>query len=267
MSNIRAAVTSSIARPNYFDLVPFRSENPDNERLRIGNPDLEVTTALNFDLMAEHYFPGVGVVSGGFFHKELDNIIFEKEVDIAQPGSQYDGWEFRGPVNGGKAQITGFELNWQQQLTFLPGFWSGIGIYANYTHIWASSDLRSDAAYTLEQDIRDDADALPGQASDVGNLALSYEWGGFSGRVSFMYQGEYLEVVGGAADDSEDEWKDSHFQIDISANMKVLPQLDVFAEFVNLTDAPEIDYLGVSDRPIVQYYYSWWMRAGVKYSL
>jgi outer membrane receptor protein involved in Fe transport len=144
---------------------------------------------------------------------------------------------------------------------------SGIGIYANYTHIWASSDLRSDAAYKLEQDVREDADALPGQASDVGNLALSYEWGGFSGRVSLMYQGEYLRVVGGASDDSEDEWRDKSLQIDISANMQLLPQLDVFAEFVNLTDTPEIDYLGITDRPIVQYYYSWWMRAGVKYSL
>jgi TonB-dependent receptor len=267
MTNIRAAVTTSISRPNYFDLVPYRSENPESQRLRVGNPELEVTDALSFDLMAEHYFSGVGVLSASVFHKELDNIIFEKEVDIEQPGSQYDGWEYRGPVNGGKASITGLEVNWQQQLTFLPGALSGIGIYANYTKTWATSDLRSDAAYTLEQDIRSDADELPGQASDVGNLAISYEWGGFSGRVSLMYQGEYLEVVGGAADDSEDEWKDSHFQIDISANMKVLPQLDVFAEFVNLTDTPEIDYLGISDRPIVQYYYSWWMRAGVKYSL
>ena len=267
MTNLRAAVTTSIARPNYFDLVPYRSENPDDEQLRIGNPNLKVTEALNFDLMLEHYLSGVGVLSAGFFHKKLDNIIFEKEVDIAQPGSQYDGWEFRGPVNGGKATITGFELNWQQHLNFLPGLWSGFGIYANYSHIWASSDLRSDAQYTLEQDIRSDADVLPGQASDVGNLAVSYEWGRFSGRVSLMYQGEYLEVVGGASDDSQDEWRDRHFQIDISANMEILPQLDVFAEMVNINNAPKVEYLGITDRPIVQYYYSWWMRAGLRYAL
>jgi len=259
MTNGRIAFTRTIARPNYFDLVPYLSVDPDGEDLRQGNPDLNTTTSNNLDLMAEHYFIGVGVVSGGFFYKWMDNIIFELRGEIDSPGSPYHEWDFRGPVNGGRADLYGFEINWQQQLNFLPGFWSGFGIYANFTKIWAKSDLIAET--------REDVDILPGQASDVGNVALSYERGPFSSRFSVMYQAEYLTEVGGDPTGDADQWRDSHLQFDISANYKIIPQLDVFAEFVNLSNTPKMEYIGISDRPIKQEYYSWWMRAGLRFSL
>jgi len=259
MTNTRVAFTRTIARPNYFDLVPFLSVDPDGEELRQGNPELNTTTSNNLDLMAEHYFVGVGVVSGGFFYKWMDNIIFELRGSIDSPGSPYDGWDFRGPVNGGKAELYGLEINWQQQLTFLPGVLSGFGIYANYTKIWAKSDLIPES--------REDVDALPGQASDVGNVALSYEWGPFSSRISLMYQDKFLIEVAGDPTGDADQWQDSHLQLDISASYKIIPELDIFAEFINLSNTPKVEYVGISDRPILQEYYSWWMRGGLRFSL
>ena len=110
-------------------------------------------------------------------------------------------------------------------------------------------------------------DALPGQSSDVGNLALSYEWGPFSSRFSLMYQNKYLIEVAGDPTGNADQWRDSHLQFDFSASYKVIPQLDVFAEFVNLSNTPKVEYIGIADRPIQQEYYSWWARAGVRFSL
>jgi len=262
MTNFRIAFTQTIARPNYFDLVPFLSIDPDGEEIREGNPDLEITKAANFDLMAEHYFEGIGVVSGGFFYKQLQNILYEREADIDDPNSQFDGWRFRGPVNGGDATLYGFELNWQQQLTFLPDFWSGFGIYANYTKTFSKSDLADEQAGDARS-----LDELPGQAGDVGNFALSYEWGKFSSRLSFMYQDKYLITVGSADDGSEDEFRDSHLQMDFSASYKVIPQMDIFAEVVNISNEPKKEYIGKSTRPILLEYYGWWMRTGVRFSL
>jgi TonB-dependent receptor len=255
MGNVRLAYTRTLARPNYWDLVPYLSVDPDRERIRSGNPELESTSSHNIDLMAEYYFVGVGVLSGGVFHKALDNIIYESEFDIE--GGEFDGYEAQQSLNGGKAQLTGIELNWQQQLNFLPGMWAGFGIYANYTHTWAKADL--------VRDTRDDLDVLPGQSGDVGNLAISYEWGPFTSRVSMMYQGDYLTVVG--KDSENDEFLDDFFTIDISAAYKIIPQLDIFAEFVNLTDAPDVEYIGIPDRTILQEYNNWWMRAGIKFSM
>jgi TonB-dependent receptor len=262
MTNFRFAVTRTMARPNYFDLVPFLSINPDREEIREGNPDLDITQATNLDLMAEHYFAGIGVVSGGFFYKQLENILYEKRADIDNPASQFDGWEFRGPVNGGDATLYGFEINWQQQLTFLPGIWGGFGIYANYTKTFSESDLADEQTGEGRK-----LDALPGQSGDVGNFALSYEWGKFSSRISLMFQDKYLITIGGADDGSSDEYRDSHLQMDFSASYKVIPQMDLFAEVVNISNEPKKEYIGISTRPVFQEYYGWWMRAGIRFTL
>jgi len=73
-TQLRLAVTRGIARPNYSDLAPHLSgtvggnkSNPAN--LSSGNPDLQPQHAWNYDLILEHFFPSVGVISGGVFYK------------------------------------------------------------------------------------------------------------------------------------------------------------------------------------------------------
>ena len=68
---IRAAWTNTLARPNYYDLVPFYNVADEDEEIFAGNPDLNPTTSMNFDLMGEHYFKSVGLVSGGVFYKDI----------------------------------------------------------------------------------------------------------------------------------------------------------------------------------------------------
>ncbi len=251
MSNLRAAITRTISRPNYFNVAPYFYVDPDGEEIRKGNPDLNATSSWNSDLMGEHYFQGVGILSGGLFYKDLKDIIFTSVY--RQEGGVYDGFEVEQPINGGDAELFGLEINWQQQFTFLPGFLSGLGIYANYTHTWAKTD------------IGEREDILPGQSGDVANLALTYEKYGFSTRVSLMYQDKYLEEIG--ANEDFDIYRDEHLQLDISASQKLFYGLEAFVEFVNLTNAPQRNYYGITSRPRQNEYYSWWMRGGIKYTL
>jgi len=252
MSNIRAAFTQSISRPNYWYVTPYYYLDADGEEIEQGNPDLDPTTALNLDLMVEHYFQGIGIVSGGFFFKKLDNIIFEKESKIV--GGAFDDFDFTEPVNGGDATLMGLEVAWNQEFSFLPGFLSGFGIYGNYTHTWADANLGIDRE-----------GFLPGQAGDIGNISLSYDKYGFSARFSAMYQGEFLQTVG--KNEDWDEWKDAHFQLDFSATYDILPWMQVFVEAVNITNEPVLEYYGIPDRPKLQEYYHWWMQGGLKITL
>jgi hypothetical protein len=82
-SNLRAAFSSAIARPNFFDLVPFRLR--DGEELVLGNPDLDPTLAYNLDLMFEHYDARVGVVSVGAFYRRLNHpiVLFTEDNELA----------------------------------------------------------------------------------------------------------------------------------------------------------------------------------------
>ena len=99
-TNLRLAATRSLARPNYYDVVPYQLVFREDELLERGNVDLKPTTALNLDLMLEHYFSTVGLVAGGLFYKRLDDYIFVRVLDEA--GGPFTGFAVRQPVNGGR---------------------------------------------------------------------------------------------------------------------------------------------------------------------
>jgi hypothetical protein len=82
-----------------------------------------------------------------------------------------------------------------------------------------------------------------------------------------MFQDKYLISVAGDPSGDFDEWRSSHLQFDFSGSYAIMPELDIFAEVVNISDTPKVEYIGVSSRPILQEYYAWWMRAGVRFSM
>ncbi len=81
---MRAAYTRTLARPNYYDLVPYQIVFREDDEIERGNPALKPTTSNNLDLLAEHYFHSVGVVSGGVFYKRLNDYIYPFVFDEAQ---------------------------------------------------------------------------------------------------------------------------------------------------------------------------------------
>ena len=121
MTNFRLAFTRALARPNYWDLAPRREINPDGPEIVSGNAELKPTTSFNIDLMAEHYFQGIGIASGGIFYKKMDDIIYTANREIS--AGVYNGYDEEKPINGGSADLYGVEFNWNQQLTFLRDFW------------------------------------------------------------------------------------------------------------------------------------------------
>jgi TonB-dependent receptor len=250
-TNIRAAFTTAMARPNFIDLVPFRA--PDDEDLVLGNPDLDPTLAHNFDLLLEHYDSRIGVLSAGVFYKQLTDpiFLFIEDNDL--------GGETTQPRNGDDGNIFGVELAAQQQLRMLPRPFDGIGLYANYTY------TRSETTLPGGREAR-----LQGQAPHVFNTALSYEKGPFSGQVSLNFHDDYVLEYGGDEGTSEerleDIYVDDHLQLDLSANLAVTQTTAAFLELVNLTNEPFRTYQGVEVRPRQREFYRSWGRFGFRFT-
>ncbi len=252
-THLRLAWTRSLARPNFFDLTPYRLVNREDEELKRGNVDLKPTTAANLDVLFEHYFSSVGLISGGVFYKRLNDYIYIRVFEEA--GGTFDGFEVVQPQNGGKADLFGFELTWQQQFTFLPDMLNGFGIYANYTYTHSEADIIDRSAKPT----------LPGQTTHIGNLALSYEKYGFSGRAALNVHGKYIHSLGEAA--ADDIYYDRHVQLDLSASQRIRPKVRLFVELINLTDTPLRFYQGSANRPIQQEFYSWWGHVGLRFDM
>jgi len=156
------------------------------------------------------------------------------------------------PLNGETATIKGVEVAIQNQLKFLPSPFDGLGIYANYTHTSSEAAIPARAG----------KNRLPGQSDNVGNVALSYEKGGFSGRVSVNFHGSYIDQVG--ATELLDRIYDEHTQLDLNITQKVSSKFRVYASGINLNNAKLRYYQGVPDRVLQEEHYHWWAEFGVK---
>jgi TonB-dependent receptor len=251
-TNLRVAATRSLARPNYYDQVPYRAQDDNASTVALGNSNLRPTSSWNLDVLGEHYFTSVGVVSGGVFYKRLTDYIFSYSNPQVIAGTQY---QVTQPLNGDRGSVYGFEAAFQNQFKGLPAPFDGIGIYANYTLTGSSVLLPG----------HDTRSTLPGQSRHSGNLAASYEKRGFSGRVSTNFHGSYLDTVG--ASSLFDRYYDTNRQADVSVAQRLTRNLRLYLNLLNINDALLRYYQGVPDRLLQEEHYHWSSTFGVKVTL
>lgn len=256
-SILRLAWTNTLARPNYFDLVPFAAFSREDEELVRGNSELKPTTAMNFDLMFENYFKSVGLVSGGVFYKDLNNFIYTRsQQNFTDPDFGLVTL-FQRPENGGTASVLGFETAFQRQLDFLPGALKGLGVYLNYTFTESST--------TGVEGREKDNLRLPGTAKHMFNASLSFETKKLVTRVSLNYASDYIDAI---SDESfNDEYYDRQTFIDVNASYAFTTQLRVFAEVNNLTNQPLRFYQGIRERTQQEEFYNVRFNLGLKFDL
>ena len=262
-TNVKAAVTTALVRPQFGDMVPYVNVQAGQQTASIGNPDLKATTAINYDVMVEHYFTNVGFIAVGGFAKQLDNFIYataraRTPDDAVGP----DATQIVQPVNGPTATLYGFEIAWQQNFTFLPGILKSLGINANYTYTRSSADIPGRG--------REGVDApIPEQAPQAGNVGLFFDRGPLSLRVGGNFAGAFVSTISAVSPDADTRTK-SRFQVDASGSYQLRPGMKIFGEFINLSNTPLRAYVGDranrgggGDDPSFEFYKPWGM-LGIK---
>lgn len=270
---LRGAITTGLARPNYYQLAPFVSATVEDAEIEAGNPNLKPTYATNFDLMIENYFENIGIVSAGVFYKKLNNFIYtyrngqftnqdfsDNFSGISNPIPAGERWEFTQARNGESVDVFGFEVAIQKKLDFLPGFLSNFSLFANYTF----TDSKAKGITNEDGDVRDDL-GLPRTAPHMLNGSLSWENDKFSARISANFTSDYLDEIGG--NEFEDAYYDKQFFLDFNAAYKITPQFRIFAEANNLTNQPLRYYQGASNRMKQLEYYQPRYVLGLKFDL
>jgi TonB-dependent receptor len=259
---VRGAWTNTLARPNYFDLVPYREVSLEDNELSLGNPSLAPTRSMNFDLTAERYLENVGLLSVGVFHKQITDFIFNlTRFQSVDPVTGQLFSEISQPRNGAEAQLTGVETAFQRQLDFLPGMLRYLGVYVNYTYNNSSVD-------GLDIEGRE-TESLPllGTAKHSGNLSFSFDAPRVTLRLAMNYQSESLDAgEGGYNEDAFfDRWADRRTDIDANANVRITPSMQFFVEANNLNNRPLRFYQGVRGRLMQDEYYGRRIQTGFKF--
>jgi TonB-dependent receptor len=234
---LRAAYSTALNRPNLVDVVPSieeRDRGPGRREVTRGNPDLDPTYAHNFDVMFDYYLRPYGVVSAGVFYKRLKDVIFDVTGNRPFEGEL---WEMTSPENGDGGRAYGFELNWQQALTFLPAALDGFGVMINYTY----TNSRADLPFGLGE-VR-----LPGQSDRTYNVGLYYENAGFSGLLAYNKRSKFVDSVSLTSRELDVYW-DERDQLDFTASYEVSNRFQVYGEASNLTDSRQNRFRGASSR-------------------
>lgn len=268
---LRAAVTATIGRPAYesaapisvleYDSViaPVNPAFPNVGALEIGNPRLSPYEAINYDLALEYYLASGGLISAGFFHKAIENPIYEFSetlLNTTYNDIALERLDVSSVQNADSGKVTGFEVNLQLPFTtFTTGFFGGFGIDANATFI--------DSEATL---ILRPADRVPffRQPDTIYNLAFYYQGHGFSARVAWNYQDESIRTIGGNL--ANDRWRADRYQTDIQAAYKFNDRYSVFFKWKNVTEQSNDLYIGDKNRLRNAEFYGSDIRAGMRFN-
>ncbi|MDQ6770271.1 MAG: TonB-dependent receptor, partial [Gemmatimonadota bacterium] len=264
-TDARVAVTRGIARPDYVSLAPSLQGTLGGSQslpaLTSGNPDLRPQHAWNYDFLVEHFFPSVGVISGGVFYKQLTDFIFNQTFRYNGPVAAFDGLLGTRPENGGKGHLLGFEGEWVQRLVFLPGAWAGVGFDANFTHVDSRALVDPSAGRYAP---------LQRQSPNLANAALTYDYSAVSARLGWAYQGANITSYGdGTASPSGDTYFYAHSQLDGSVIYNFSPRVQIQLQGLNLNNAVFGFFSGTPNHEYAtqREYYGRTIYLGAKYNI
>ena len=266
---IRAVYGRGIARPNYGDLTPTFNSDLAAGQIGTGNPDLKPTHANNYDLLFEKTLRPLGLIQAGFFYKQLSDPIYTVTRPVTSPqefGPQYfPGFVVQQPVNGSSAHLYGFEIAYQQHLSFLPGPLRGFGISANYSY------TNSDAG---RLDGRSDKPTLLRQAPNTWNVSPTYDRGRFSARLGVSHNDANIWSYGyqdgadlGIKGPHGDTYIYAHTQVDAQGSFRMYRGLELIVSGLNLTNEVFGFYNGSSQFPIQREYYKPSYSFGLRFHL
>ena len=288
-SGVRVVYSRGLARPDFQDLVPFTSA-PSAGSAQVsetrGNPNLLSEYADDIDLLYDNNLTRVGLLQAGFFYKNLSNPIIQTITQI--PGPIF----LTQSLNAGSAYIYGFEVAFQQHLTYLPGPLNGIGISANYGYTASQATL---PAYidpsVLQPGQISGPNRGPGgstppllrQAPNTFNFSPSYDKRDFSIRMGLEYNqaniGAYqyddgansgpIQVGGGGGGlhgPNGDQYFYSHLQVDVQASYHLPKGFSAIAYGLNLNNEVFGFYYGDPQYPTQREFYRQSFGGGLRWS-
>jgi TonB-dependent receptor len=277
-TNLRVVYGRGLARPNIGDLVPATVIDPNQTpypTIATGNPNLVPTKANNYDILVEHYFQPLGILRAGWFYKQLSDPIYPTATLIPNYNGTGKTYQETQSINGPGAHIQGFEAQWEQRFSFLPGLLGGFGVNANYSH--TTSQVTFPAGFDGG---RTDKPALDRDSPNDYNLNLTYDKGRFSGRFAVSHNdstiaayqwnagtGPANDPILGMKGPTGDNYFYAHTQFDVQGSYRLYKGVQIVVSGLNLTNEVFGFYNGSVIYPVQREFYKPTTSFGVRWSI
>ena len=172
------------------------------------------------------------------FHTKISDFIFNTTNMVGSGTAngfegQYSGYDLRTSDNGGNAVIKGIEFNYNQQLTFLPGFWKAFSLFGNYTRLKPSGDYGGTATSPVTE--------LVGFVPKSANIGITFTKFGLDVRIKNTYKGRWLTAFSTNA--GAVRYTHPRSNVDLNILYRLNRRYSVYFDWANIfNEAEAIDY-------------------------
>lgn len=259
--DVRLAYTKTLTRPTFGRMSPQVYEDYasiGSPSVFRGNPLLTPQLNTNYDIALSFYTGKIGLFTANAFYKTIENQVFTYSKQVVDP-TEFDlplnpagivySTVLNNPYSG---YIKGIEFDWQGQFSYLPKPFNGIIVNTNVAF------MNSESKYPFY--LRNTVNLLPaasggvtsvtegvntyrvtkviGQPDITCNIGLGYQIAGFSGRISYYYQGFTFTDQVDLANISRDVNIEPYSRVDVQLSQKIKPVkgLTVYLNISNLTN-------------------------------
>lgn len=273
---VRFGLSKVMSRPVLANMAPtitsvsISSQDGGAGSLSSGNPYLKPFRANAVDISYEWYFSKGSLISVAVFAKFVKNnpqsqsisgtlpslispeMIAAMASNYAQGTIQYNNimsatvpYTLTSYQNAPGGVLKGIELNYQQQLDFLPAPFDGFGINANYTYVASKMHyLFREVGSTA---LIDHFAPWFGSSPNSFNATLYYTAENWEARVSGAYRSKYVDTYpvkasntqlgyGNSPSISEFVYGKDSFYLDTSASYDLTENLSFKVDALNLTN-------------------------------
>ncbi|UTF60235.1 TonB-dependent receptor [Gilvimarinus sp. DA14] len=225
----RLGLSRTLNRPDLQDLAPRLTFNSgDMATAEGGNPYLRPVNAWQADLTWEWYFAPQSLLSASVFYTRLQDFIHTSVSDTQIDGQEY---QLSTKTNGGRADVGGLELIYQQVFTLPRPLLGRLGVDANIALLQSRADYYRDGL-TLTDDL---AQVSPATV----NLGVFYEWDKLGIYTHYNWRDKVLEEVGDRTLAAQN--KEPFGTLDAQISFELASDFTLLLQGINLTGAAEVE--------------------------
>ena len=215
------AANQSISRPNYDNIAGALSIDDTNRRITLPNPDLKPETSDKYFASVQYYFEPAGTLSLSAYQLAVKNLgLANTAVSAEEAGyanePDYAGYQFLRATNApGTRKIKGVDVEYSQQLVFLPGLWRGFSVFGSLSRTIPDLRVTSLVSKSANGGIR--------YSNHRFNLQLRCNWA--AARLT-------------STNINRDQWQNERIMFDLSGGLKINRTYELTLSGRNIANSP-----------------------------
>jgi iron complex outermembrane receptor protein len=228
------SASESILRPNYDNLAGITTIDDANQIVTVPNPGLKPELSRKTFASLQYYFEPAGMIGVSAYRLDVQNQLSARTAVTAEQAGfandpEYASYTFMSYVNGsGNQHTNGVSVEFNQQMTFLPGPLKGLSVFGSVTRTIAD-----------RQQLR--------LAPKSANGGIRYRYGRFSVQLRSTWQAARLISISTNAVNGQ-VWAKERTLVDLSGGYKLTKRLELMLSVRNIFNAPAEQYSNVPGR-------------------